>query len=190
MSWYGHGRAQQRCRGAGGGRLDAGPQALGADFDKVRTTGRAHVSELVQRLSVSDVTVHRDIEAPTGRGLVTCMQGGASATGSSVDEPGQQCQPALAAVSTSPGTRPRPTVRSSTARVAWPSWRTTRSRGRDVEHLSEVDVVISNDGLESDARQALGSSCGWLVLAGSHRRSPPPPTTSSCLTTGSHRSGR
>jgi hypothetical protein len=31
--------------------------------------------------------------------------------------------------------------------------------------LSEVDVVVSDDGLESEARRVLGSSCGRLVLA-------------------------
>jgi DeoR/GlpR family transcriptional regulator of sugar metabolism len=54
----------------------------------VRTTGGAKVSELVERLGVSDMTVRRDIEALAGRGLVTRVHGGAITAGSSVDEPG------------------------------------------------------------------------------------------------------
>jgi DeoR/GlpR family transcriptional regulator of sugar metabolism len=54
----------------------------------VRATGGARVSELVERLGVSDMTVRRDIEALAARGLVTRVHGGATTAGSSVDEPG------------------------------------------------------------------------------------------------------
>ncbi|MCY7342191.1 MAG: DeoR/GlpR family DNA-binding transcription regulator [Pseudonocardia sp.] len=57
-------------------------------LDEVRTTGGARVSELVERLGVSDMTVRRDIEVLAGQGLVTRVHGGATVTGSSVDEPG------------------------------------------------------------------------------------------------------
>ena len=54
----------------------------------VRTTGGAKVSDLVERLGVSDMTVRRDIEALASRGLVTRVHGGATTPGSSVEEPG------------------------------------------------------------------------------------------------------
>jgi DeoR/GlpR family transcriptional regulator of sugar metabolism len=54
----------------------------------VRTTGGARVSELVERLGVSDMTVRRDIDELARRGLVTRVHGGATTAGSSVDEPG------------------------------------------------------------------------------------------------------
>lgn len=57
-------------------------------LDAVRSTGGARVSELVERLGVSDMTVRRDIEVLAGRGLVTRVHGGATVAGSSVDEPG------------------------------------------------------------------------------------------------------
>ncbi|MCO1656711.1 DeoR/GlpR family DNA-binding transcription regulator [Pseudonocardia humida] len=57
-------------------------------LDEVRTTGGVRVSELVERLGVSDMTIRRDIEALAGRGLVTRVHGGATAARSSVDEPG------------------------------------------------------------------------------------------------------
>jgi DeoR/GlpR family transcriptional regulator of sugar metabolism len=57
-------------------------------LDAVRTTGGARVSELVERLGVSDMTVRRDIEVLATRGLVARVHGGATAVGSSVEEPG------------------------------------------------------------------------------------------------------
>jgi DeoR/GlpR family transcriptional regulator of sugar metabolism len=244
-------------------------------LDTVRTTGGARVSELVERLGVSDMTVRRDIEALAGRGLVTRVHGGATVPGSSVDEPGYAAKSALhtdakraiaqaavrllepgASVALSAGTTtravaeallavPRLTVVTNSLRVAevlheagrdditvvltggerTPSdalvgpvavsalrrlhvdWLLMGVHGMDAEAgfttpnlveaetnralvrsarrvavvadnskwgvvglstiatLSEVDVVISDDGLESDARQVLGSSCGRLVLA-------------------------
>lgn len=244
-------------------------------LDTVRTTGGVRVSELVERLGVSDMTVRRDIEALAGRGLVTRVHGGATAPGSSVDEPGYAAKSALhtdakraiaqaavrllepgASVALSAGTTtravaeallavPRLTVVTNSLRVAevlhesnrddltvvltggerTPSdalvgpvavsalrrlhvdWLLMGVHGMDAEAgfttpnlveaetnralvrsarrvavvadnskwgvvglstiatLSEVDVVISDAGLESEARQVLGSSCGRLVLA-------------------------
>ncbi|MGI5131874.1 DeoR/GlpR family DNA-binding transcription regulator [Pseudonocardia sp. CA-107938] len=57
-------------------------------LDEVRSTGGVRVSDLVERLGVSDMTVRRDIEALAGRGLVTRVHGGATNASSSVDEPG------------------------------------------------------------------------------------------------------
>jgi DeoR/GlpR family transcriptional regulator of sugar metabolism len=57
-------------------------------LDEVRATGGVRVSELVERLGVSDMTIRRDIEALAVRGLVTRVHGGATAARSSVEEPG------------------------------------------------------------------------------------------------------
>ncbi|HXV92807.1 MAG TPA: DeoR/GlpR family DNA-binding transcription regulator [Pseudonocardia sp.] len=57
-------------------------------LDAVRQNGGVRVSELVERLGVSDMTVRRDIETLAGRGLVIRVHGGATAVGSSVEEPG------------------------------------------------------------------------------------------------------
>jgi DeoR/GlpR family transcriptional regulator of sugar metabolism len=57
-------------------------------LDAVRSTGGVRVSELVDRLGVSDMTVRRDIDMLARRGLVARVHGGATAVGSSVDEPG------------------------------------------------------------------------------------------------------
>lgn len=244
-------------------------------LDAVRTTGGARVSELVERLGVSDMTVRRDIEVLATRGLVTRVHGGATAAGSSVDEPGfaaksglhtaaKQAIAAAAAALIEPGasvalsagttthavasallTVPRLTVVTNSLRVAevlhesprddlavvltggerTPSdalvgpvavaalrrlhvdWLLMGVHGMDAEAgfttpnlveaetnralvasarriavvadnskwgvvglstiatLDEVDVVVTDVGLEEDARKILESSCARLVLA-------------------------
>ncbi|HWC84140.1 MAG TPA: DeoR/GlpR family DNA-binding transcription regulator [Pseudonocardiaceae bacterium] len=58
-------------------------------LDEVRRTGAVRVSDLVERLGVSDMTVRRDLDVLAGRGLVDKVYGGAtSVAGRSVDEPG------------------------------------------------------------------------------------------------------
>jgi DeoR/GlpR family transcriptional regulator of sugar metabolism len=64
-------------------------------LDEVRSTGGVRVSDLVERLGVSDMTIRRDIDALAGRGLVTRVHGGATGAGSSVDEPGFAAKSAL-----------------------------------------------------------------------------------------------
>jgi DeoR/GlpR family transcriptional regulator of sugar metabolism len=244
-------------------------------LDAVRTTGGVRVSELVERLGVSDMTVRRDIDVLATRGLVTRVHGGATAAGSSVDEPGfaaksglhtaaKQAIAAAAAALIEPGasvalsagttthavasvllTVPRLTVVTNSLRVAevlhesprddltvvltggerTPSdalvgpvavaalrrlhvdWLLMGVHGMDAEAgfttpnlveaetnralvasarrvavvadnskwgvvglstiatLDEVDVVVTDAGLEEDARKILESSCARLVLA-------------------------
>ena len=56
---------------------------------EVDRSGGARISELVDILAVSDMTVRRDIEALAVRGLVVKVHGGATAVGGrSTDEPG------------------------------------------------------------------------------------------------------
>jgi DeoR/GlpR family transcriptional regulator of sugar metabolism len=58
-------------------------------LEQVRVTGGARVSDLVDLLGVSDMTIRRDIVALARRGLVARVHGGATALeGRSADEPG------------------------------------------------------------------------------------------------------
>jgi DeoR/GlpR family transcriptional regulator of sugar metabolism len=58
-------------------------------LEEVRLRGGARVSDLVELLSVSDMTVRRDIAALARRGLVARVHGGATAvSGRSTEEPG------------------------------------------------------------------------------------------------------
>lgn len=58
-------------------------------LDDVRTHGAVRVSDLVEQLGVSDMTVRRDIAQLARRGLLARVHGGATAiSGRSADEPG------------------------------------------------------------------------------------------------------
>lgn len=58
-------------------------------LEQVRLTGGARVSDLVDSLGVSDMTIRRDIAALARRGLVARVHGGAtSVSARSADEPG------------------------------------------------------------------------------------------------------
>jgi DeoR/GlpR family transcriptional regulator of sugar metabolism len=58
-------------------------------LEEVRERGGARVSDLVELLGVSDMTIRRDIEALAARGLVEKVHGGATATTErTADEPG------------------------------------------------------------------------------------------------------
>jgi DeoR/GlpR family transcriptional regulator of sugar metabolism len=58
-------------------------------LEEVRAHGGARVSDLVELLDVSDMTVRRDIEALARRGLVARVHGGATAVSArSAEEPG------------------------------------------------------------------------------------------------------
>ena len=58
-------------------------------LEEIRRAGAVRVSDLVERLGVSDMTVRRDLDVLAGRGLVEKVYGGAtSIVGKSTDEPG------------------------------------------------------------------------------------------------------
>ena len=58
-------------------------------LERVRRHGAVKVSDLTRELSVSDMTVRRDLDVLAGRGLVEKVYGGAtSVVGKSTDEPG------------------------------------------------------------------------------------------------------
>ncbi|RBM17493.1 DeoR family transcriptional regulator [Prauserella sp. PE36] len=58
-------------------------------LEEARRTGAVRVSDLVERLGVSDMTVRRDLDVLASRGLVEKVYGGATSVAShSTDEPG------------------------------------------------------------------------------------------------------
>ena len=66
-------------------------------LETVRAHGGAKVSELVNLLNVSEMTVRRDIATLAGRGLVARVHGGATVLdGRSADEPGFLAKSAMA----------------------------------------------------------------------------------------------
>src|ERR1700749_5155258 len=84
-------RNRNTARGTSG---DKGARMLGRHrqsliLEDVRRTGSARVSELTQRLGVSDMTIRRDLEVLARDGLVEKVHGGAVLPGSPAShEPG------------------------------------------------------------------------------------------------------
>jgi DeoR/GlpR family transcriptional regulator of sugar metabolism len=83
-------------------------------LEEVRELGGARVSDLVELLGVSDMTIRRDIEALASRGLVEKVHGGATAASErSAEEPGFEaksfrCQPEKEAISAAAARLVRP----------------------------------------------------------------------------------
>ena len=60
-----------------------------AILERVRSSGGVRVADLVRELSVSDMTIRRDLEVLAERGLVEKVHGGATVAGpGSTEEPG------------------------------------------------------------------------------------------------------
>ena len=65
------------------------PQRHAAILERVRTSGGVRVSDLVDQLGVSDMTIRRDLEFLADRGLILKVHGGATAVSPGAsDEPG------------------------------------------------------------------------------------------------------
>jgi DeoR/GlpR family transcriptional regulator of sugar metabolism len=65
------------------------PQRHAAILERVRTSGGVRVSDLVDQLGVSDMTIRRDLELLADRGLILKVHGGATAVSPGAsDEPG------------------------------------------------------------------------------------------------------
>ena len=100
-------------------------------LEEVRARGSVRVSELVDRLGVSDMTVRRDIAQLSRQGLVERVHGGATSTGSpSSEEPGfaaksvlqiaeKRAIGALAASLVEPGASVGLSAGTTTVEVAW-----------------------------------------------------------------------
>lgn len=114
-------------------------------LDAVRTTGGARVSELVGTLGFSDMTVRRDIELLAQRGLATRVHGGATAVWSSVEKAAN-----LAEAETN-------RARVAARRVAVVADNSNRGVVglSTIAALGDVDVLVSDDQLEPEARAAL-----------------------------------
>lgn len=114
-------------------------------LDEVRRVGAVKVSDLVERLSVSDMTIRRDLDVLAGRGLVEKVYGGATAlTGRSTDEPGFEAKsdrqlPEKQAIANAAATL----VRSGTA-IGISAGTTTFALARCLVDVSDLTIVTNS----------------------------------------------
>jgi DeoR/GlpR family transcriptional regulator of sugar metabolism len=137
-------------------------------LDEVRRTGAVRVSELVERLGVSDMTVRRDLDVLATRGLVDKVYGGAtSIEGRSVDEPGFEAKsvrqlPEKEAIAR----RAAALVRPGTA-IGLSAGTTTWTLARFLADVPDLTVVTNSIQVADVLRQ--GRSDRTVVLTGGVR---------------------
>src|SRR5690606_26310477 len=138
-------------------------------LEEVRRTGAVQVSDLVQRLGVSDMTIRRDLDALARRGLVEKVYGGAtSGLRRSTDEPGFEANAVrqlaekeaiarLAAQQVRPGTA-----------IGLSAGTTTWTLARHLDDIADL-TVVTNSVRVADALQRPGRSDRTVVLTGGVR---------------------
>jgi DeoR/GlpR family transcriptional regulator of sugar metabolism len=138
-------------------------------LEEVRRSGAVRVSDLVVRLSVSDMTVRRDLDVLARRGLVEKVYGGAtSVVGRSTDEPGFEAKSvrqlpekeAIAAQAAS-------LVRPGTA-IGLSAGTTTWTLARFLDDIPDL-TVVTNSTRVADVLQQSGRTDRTVVLTGGVR---------------------
>lgn len=114
-------------------------------LQEVELNGGARVSELVEVLDVSDMTIRRDIEALAQRDLVLRVHGGATAiTGRSADEPGFQVKSGMHPIEKSAIARAAASLIKPGASIAISAGTTTYAVAQELHSLANLTVVTNS----------------------------------------------
>jgi DeoR/GlpR family transcriptional regulator of sugar metabolism len=114
-------------------------------LDEVRLRGGARVSDLVELLSVSDMTVRRDIAALARRGLVARVHGGATAvSGRSTEEPGFEAKFSLQTAQKAAIARAAAALASPGDSVAVSAGTTTYAVALELRAVPDLTVVTNS----------------------------------------------
>ncbi len=114
-------------------------------LDVVRTDGAARVSELIELLGVSDMTVRRDLEALATRGLVARVHGGATEVATrSTYEPGFTVKSSLQSAEKSAIARSAAALVEPGSAVALSAGTTTFALARELCAVPELTVVTNS----------------------------------------------
>jgi DeoR/GlpR family transcriptional regulator of sugar metabolism len=112
---------------------------------EVDRSGGARVSELVDILTVSDMTVRRDIEALAARGLVVKVHGGATAVGGrTYDEPGFHVKSQMNPVAKSAIARVAAGLISPGTSIAMSAGTTTYAVAHELLNVPNLTVVTNS----------------------------------------------
>ena len=138
-------------------------------LEQVRAVGGARVSDLVDLLGVSDMTIRRDIAALARRGLVSRVHGGATAvSGRSADEPGFAAKSSLQ-------TREKAAIAAAAAALVGPGDSVAISGGTTTYEVavalrSVPDLtVVTNSVPAGEVLHATGRDDLTVVLTGGVR---------------------
>ncbi|GAA4210014.1 DeoR/GlpR family DNA-binding transcription regulator [Streptosporangium oxazolinicum] len=141
-----------------------------AILERVRGSGGVRVADLVRELGVSDMTIRRDLEVLSERGLVEKVHGGATAAG-----PGAAEEPGFAATSARPRAEEKETIARHAARLVRPATAIALSAGTTTwtlaHHLVDVPelTVITNSIPIADVFHRSPRADRTVVLTGGVR---------------------
>jgi DeoR/GlpR family transcriptional regulator of sugar metabolism len=114
-------------------------------LEEVRVRGGARVSDLVELLAVSDMTVRRDIAALARRGLVARVHGGATpVSGRSTEEPGFEAKFSLQTVQKAAIARAAAALVSPGDSVAISAGTTTYAVATQLRAVPDLTVVTNS----------------------------------------------
>jgi DeoR/GlpR family transcriptional regulator of sugar metabolism len=135
----------------------------------VRSVGGVRVSELVEQLGVSDMTIRRDIEVLAGRGLVARVHGGATTVGDrSADEPGFAAKSAQQRIEKRAIARAAVRLVQPGAAVALSAGTTTYEIARELCAVADL-TVVTNSFPAAQLLHEAGRSDLTVVLTGGTR---------------------
>jgi DeoR/GlpR family transcriptional regulator of sugar metabolism len=145
------------------------PQRQAAILDVVRRQGGVRVSQLVRELSVSDMTIRRDLDVLAERGLVAKVHGGATVAG-----PGATHEPGFAAKSVRQLDE-KSAIAAHAARLVEPGTAVALSAGTTTAALAariagiEGLTVVTNSIPVANALHRPGGSDQTVILTGGVR---------------------
>ncbi len=138
-------------------------------LDRVREDGAVRVAELARDLSVSDMTVRRDLELLQAQGLLEKVHGGATVTtGSSLFEPGFVVKSELQLAE-------KAAIAAAAAELVSPGMAIALSAGTTTfamaRYLTEVEglTVVTNSVPVADVLYRLGRSDQTIIVTGGVR---------------------
>lgn len=138
-------------------------------LDAVRREGGVRVSELVDRLAVSDMTIRRDIDQLARRGLVERVHGGAAAIGlRSSEEPGFVAKSALARAQKLAIARATASLVEPGESIALSAGTTTLAVARELLPVADL-TVITNSPPVADLMHDPARPDRTVVLVGGER---------------------
>jgi DeoR/GlpR family transcriptional regulator of sugar metabolism len=138
-------------------------------LDEVRRVGGVRVSDLTQALGVSDMTVRRDLDALTRKGLIEKVHGGATSRHpGSTDEPGFEAKVGRErAAKDAIARRATELVRPGTA-IGVTAGTTTHAFARAMARVADV-TVVTNSLRVAEVLHAHGAASQTVILTGGVR---------------------
>jgi DeoR/GlpR family transcriptional regulator of sugar metabolism len=138
-------------------------------LEEVRRVGGVRVSDLTQALGVSDMTVRRDLDALTRKGLIEKVHGGATSRHpGSTDEPGFEAKVGRErAAKDAIARRATDLVRPGTA-IGVTAGTTTHAFARAMARVADV-TVVTNSLRVAEVLHAHGAASQTVILTGGVR---------------------